>query len=260
MEHSERRPRSLEETVVRDMMPDSEHAHLSSDGNALLAAVRAELKAFKKEMKEVIKQEVKIQQQHAPAAGGSGKGQAVTIAQEALTLARPNLLKQKSRALVRESSAVSAFKPKRAPTFAADEAATDQGAEQGQQGGGRRKASKETMLKRGSVMLGGAVKLIDKVSDSVQEVFDDAKDAINETPEDWRVEAVQEEWIPDDNAEAMLKAVGYRFIVSESHWLRQLWDLLSRKGPRPAFRFALKQRQTEARILCVCHGCQSIFN
>ena len=61
MEHSERRGRSLEETVVRDMMPDSEHAHLSSDGNALLAAVRAELKAFKKEMKEVIKQEVKIQ-------------------------------------------------------------------------------------------------------------------------------------------------------------------------------------------------------
>ena len=41
------------------------------------------------------------------------------------------------------------------------------------------------------------------------------------------MEAVQEEWIPDDNAEAMLKAVGYRFIVSESHWLRQLWDLLS---------------------------------
>ena len=70
MEHSERRGRSLEETVVRDMMPDSEHAHLSSDGNALLAAVRAELKAFKKEMTEVIKQEVKIQQQHAPAAGG----------------------------------------------------------------------------------------------------------------------------------------------------------------------------------------------
>ena len=126
MEHSlSRRDRSLEETVVRDMMPDSEHPHLSSDGNALLAAVRAELKAFKKEMKEVIKQEVKIQQQHAPAAGGTGKGQAVTIAQEALTLARPNLLKQKSRALVRESSAVSAFKPKRAPTFAADEAATD---------------------------------------------------------------------------------------------------------------------------------------
>ena len=36
-------------------------------GNALLAAVRAELKAFKKEMTQVIKQEVKIQQQHAPA-------------------------------------------------------------------------------------------------------------------------------------------------------------------------------------------------
>ena len=56
----------------------------------------------------MIKQEVKIQQQHAPAAGGTGKGQAVTIAQEGLDARAAKPAQAEVARVGEESSAVSA--------------------------------------------------------------------------------------------------------------------------------------------------------